>query len=157
MTDSLKDALGRLDEPGLGLNQGTRNLILGEAMAAFRSRVEAGPAARIAVFLPRVAWVSAMAIALLALSAPQFTQPAAPSVQDGSSLSVVASGPKLLSADYRDGKMVLKWSDADRGLFRVRQATSRKEIDQAPGVPVRGNSFEAVPPSNEQVLFYRVE
>jgi len=157
MTDSLKDALARLEEPDLGLHQGTRNLILHEAMAAFRGRIAAGTAARIAVYVPRVAWVSAVVIALLVLTAPQSMHPAASVVQNSSDLSVVATGPKLLSADYRDGKMVLTWSDEERGLFRVRQATSRKEVDHAPGVPVRGNSFEAVPPSNEQVLFYRVE
>ena len=157
MSDPIRDALAGLDETGLSLGQPQRNRIVREALAAWSSRAAAGAAMRMGPYMPRIAWGSALLIAFLVLSVPAVPQPAAPGVQDSSSMSVVASGPRMISAKYENGSMILEWEDGGRGIYKVRQAASLKELDRAPGIQVRGTRLVALPPSNEQVLFYRVE
>jgi hypothetical protein len=144
--------LGLLEEPERSLGAARRGRIVREAVSARRLSVSASAAPS---RLPAVAWGSALGVALLVLVSGQFWVPG--TVQDSPQVSPRSGGPQLVMADYRDGQMILDWTDGGRETFTVRQATTLQSAREAPGEVVRGHRFVDVAPSDSRVVFYLVE
>ncbi len=148
----LGEMLGLLEEPDLTLGAARRGRILREAISAQR---RAAPASALPSRIPAVAWASALGLALFVLVSGQFWAPG--TVQDSPQVSPSLRGPQLVRADYRDGQMILEWTDGGRQTFTVRQDTSIQSAREAPGEVVRGHRFVDVAPSGSGVVFYVVE
>lgn len=150
-SNELAESLRLLEEPRMRLSAGRRGRILRESMA---SRALAAGETR-SLGIPALAWTSAVAVALIVA----FATPATMSglVPDGSGRSAVASGPRLVMADYQEGQMIMVWENGDRERYTVRQANDIRSVRQAPGVEVEGHRFVDLAPSDERVVFYMVE
>jgi hypothetical protein len=150
--NALGEILGLLEEPDLSLGAARRGRIVREAVSV---RKRTGLASAVPSRLPAVAWASALGMALFVLVSGQFWAPG--TVQDSPQVSPPSAGPRLVMADYRDGQMILEWTDGGRQAFTVRRDTSLESAREAPGEVVRGHRFVDVAPSDSRVVFYVVE
>jgi hypothetical protein len=119
----------------------------------------AGGAARrrpLPAALPSFSWAAAASLVLLVVGGGYLWNFVP--VQGLSDLSVQeAAGGVQVQARHEGDGVVLEWQNGHDRAYMVRQATSAREVREAPGQVVQGHRFVDRSPSDAQMVYYLVE